>query len=77
MKKQLLGVYSADLLIMVARALHLNGTEKALIIHSMDGLDEISISAPTRGVLLSENKIDEIEIVPEDFRINRRKLGEI
>jgi len=76
-KKQLVGVYSADLLIPVAKALHLNGTEKALIIHSKDGLDEISISAATQGILISQDKMEEIEIAPEDFCIKRRKLDEI
>lgn len=76
-KRQLLGVYSQSLLVPVAKALKFNGTEKALVIHSTDGLDEISISAPTRGFLVTKEKMEEIEIVPEDFHFKRRPLEEI
>jgi len=76
-KKQLLGVYSQKLLIPVAKALILNGIEKALVIHSTDGLDEISISAPTIGFLVNKKKIEEKEVVPEDFHFKRRPLEEI
>lgn len=76
-KRQLVGVYSADLLIPVSRALKLMGKQKALVVHSMDGLDEISISAPTLGYLVSKEKSAEIKITPEDFRLKRRPLKEI
>jgi len=76
-KKQLLGVYSQKLLIPVAKALILNGIEKALVIHSTDGLDEISISAPTTGFLVTKENMEEIEILPEDYHLKRRSLEEI
>jgi len=76
-KRQLLGVYSKDLLIPVSKALNLLGAEKALVIHSTDGLDEISISAPTKGFLITKGKIEEIEVVPEDYQFKLRDLKEI
>ncbi|MFQ5721335.1 MAG: anthranilate phosphoribosyltransferase [Candidatus Aminicenantales bacterium] len=76
-KRHLLGVYSSDLLIPVSRALKLMGTEKALVVHSEDGLDEISLSAPTKGFFISKEIIEEIEIVPEDFNLKKRPLEEI
>jgi len=76
-KRQLLGVYCQDLMFPVSQAVQLLGAEKALIIHSMDGLDEISISAPTRGFLVSKEKIEEIEIVPEDFHFRSKPLEKI
>jgi anthranilate phosphoribosyltransferase len=76
-KRQLLGVYSKDLLSPVSKALSLLGTEKALVIHSSDGLDEISISAPTKGLLVINGRIEEIEIIPEDYQFKCRKLEDI
>lgn len=71
-KRQLLGVHSQDLLLPVARALHLLGSEKALVVHSSDGLDEISISAPTECLLVNKDKIEEMEILPEDYQFKTR-----
>ena len=76
-KRQLLGVYSPDLMMPISKALKLMGTEKALIVHSLDGLDEISISAPTRGLLVTEEGIEEVEIVPETFAIKSVPLASI
>jgi anthranilate phosphoribosyltransferase len=75
--RQLLGVYSHDLLIPVAKALKINGIEKALVIHSTDGLDELSINAPTAGFLVTAEKMEEIEIVPEDYHLKGGSLEEI
>ncbi len=76
-KRQLLGVSCQDLLVPVSKVLNLLGTEKALVIHSADGLDEISISASTRGLLVAGGKIKEIEIVLEDYKFKCRNLEEI
>ncbi|MFP4081125.1 MAG: anthranilate phosphoribosyltransferase [Candidatus Aminicenantes bacterium] len=76
-KRQLLGVYSEDLLCPVSKALALLGTEKALVVYSSDGLDEISISAPTKGFLVTNGSIEETEIVPQDYQFKYRKLEKI
>lgn len=68
-KRQLLGVYSPDMLFPVSKALQMLGTERALVVHSLDGLDEISISAPTRGYFVGEDHMEEIEISPEDYNL--------
>jgi anthranilate phosphoribosyltransferase len=46
--RQLMGVYRAEYVDLVARTHAALGTEKAIVLHSDDGLDEISIFAPTR-----------------------------
>lgn len=46
--RQLLGVFEARFLEPMARALAHLGSERAMVVHSEDGLDEISTSAPTR-----------------------------
>ena len=76
-KRQLLGVYSPDLLLPIAKALQLLGVEQALVVHSLDGLDEISISAPTRGYFVSEDHMEEIEISPEDYDLHMSPLENV
>ena len=63
-KRQVLGVYDAALCEPLAEVLARLGSEHALVIHSDDGLDEISIAAPTRGFELRAGGISPIEIDP-------------
>ena len=65
----LLGVYSADLLELVAKALRELGADHALVVHGADGLDEISLSGPTRVAEVRSNtrQIEFYEIQPRDF----------
>jgi anthranilate phosphoribosyltransferase len=76
-RRQLLGVYSPDLLYPVSRTLKLLGTEKALVIHSLDGMDEISTYAPTRGILVTKKGIEQIEINPEEYNFKSGRIEEI
>lgn len=46
--RQVMGIYDPDRVEMVARVLHRLGAERAMVFHSEDGLDELSLSAPTR-----------------------------
>lgn len=54
---QLIGVYARGLLVPVAETLRLLGLKAALVVHSDDGLDEISPLMPTHYVLLTSGKI--------------------
>ena len=63
-KRQVLGVYDAALCEPMAHALQQLGSEHALVLHSDDGLDEISIAAPTRGFELKGGEITPIVIDP-------------
>lgn len=54
---QLLGVYAPELLVPMAETLHLLGLKVALVVHSQDGLDEISPLAPTEYALLHGGKV--------------------
>jgi len=76
-KKQLIGVYSLGLLNPVSKALKMLGTEKSLVVHSRDGLDEISISSPTVGMLVTQENTEEILIVPEDFQFKQTSMDKI
>jgi anthranilate synthase/phosphoribosyltransferase len=52
---QLIGVFSEELCTTMAEAAKLLGKKRVMVVHSMDGFDEISVSAPTRIVEIDEN----------------------
>ena len=74
-RRQVLGVFSASWLRPLAQALRELGSEHVLVVHSQDGLDEISIAAPTEAVQLSGGEVTELRIAPEDFGITRSSLA--
>jgi len=59
---QLLGVYAAGLVPMLARALQALGSESAMVVSSRDGLDEISLAAPAVVARLRAGRIEEYEM---------------
>jgi anthranilate phosphoribosyltransferase len=62
---QLLGVFAPKLTEMFAEALRLLGARRAMVVHGHDGLDEISVCAPTRVSELNEGMIRTYDIQPE------------
>ena len=64
---QLLGVYAPELTEMFAQALQGMGTRRAFVVHGHDGLDEISLSAPTRISELIDGKIKTYDLLPDQF----------
>lgn len=66
-KRQVLGVYRADVAKLVAEVLRELGADHILIVHSDDGLDEVSIHRPTHVVELKNEEISERTIAPNDF----------
>jgi anthranilate phosphoribosyltransferase len=64
---QLLGVYAPQLTEMFAEALKMLGSRRAIVVHGHDGLDEISICAPTRISELSDGQIRTYDMSPEPF----------
>jgi anthranilate phosphoribosyltransferase len=69
--RQLIGVSDAAYLEKMAGALQLLGTEHALLVSSHDGLDELSVSAPTRVVEVTPDSIDAYDVAPEDVSLAR------
>ncbi len=76
-KRQLIGVFSADWLEPYAQALKELGSVKAHIVHGRDGLDEVSISAPTQMAVLENGAVTITEIAPEDAGLARSPLAAI
>ncbi|MBE6468649.1 MAG: anthranilate phosphoribosyltransferase [Coriobacteriaceae bacterium] len=67
----LLGVYDETLVESVAAALAHLGVRHALVVHGQDGMDEISLSAPTTVCELSDGALRTYAIAPEDFGLAR------
>ena len=74
---QVVGVYSADLVEKLAEALSMLGLHRALVVHGLDGLDEITITGPTRVAEVREGSVRSYEVAPEDFALRRAPLEEI
>ncbi len=68
-RRQVLGVFDARWLRPLAEALGALGSEHVLVVHSEDGLDEISIAAPTRVAEIKGGELREYSIAPGDFGI--------
>ncbi len=75
--RQLVGVYSAALLETFARALQALGSVHSLVVHSEDGLDEISPAAPTEVCEMRHGVITRYRIAPADFGLARGDLQDL
>jgi anthranilate phosphoribosyltransferase len=74
---QVVGVYSLDLVEKVAEALSMLGAHRALVVHGLDGLDEITITGPTRIAEVRDGSVRTYEVTPEEFGIKRAQLEDI
>src|ERR1700733_2096864 len=74
---QVVGVYSLDLVEKLAEALSMLGLHRALVVHGLDGLDEISLSGPTRIAEAREGIVRTYEVTPEEFGLSRAPLTDI
>ncbi len=68
---QIIGVYREDLCRTVAEAAHMLGVKRVMVIHGLDGIDELSVSAPSRVVYIDESgSIDDYVFNPESIGIS-------
>jgi anthranilate phosphoribosyltransferase len=70
-KRQLIGVFGGDYVRPMAEALKELGAEKALVVHGVDGLDEITVTGPTLVAEVSDGGVTEYKISPEQFGLSR------
>jgi anthranilate phosphoribosyltransferase len=73
-KRQLIGVFSAELCEPIVRVLKALGAEHVMVVHSDDGLDEISIAAATTVAELRDGTVSTYRINPGDFALAPRSL---
>ncbi len=69
--RQLIGVSDAAYLETMAGALALLGTEHALLVSGEDGVDELSISAPTTVVEVRDGQLERYSATPEELGLER------
>ncbi len=74
---QLMGVFSPSLTETMALVLRNMGSSSAFVVHGLDSLDEISLSAPTQVSELKDGSVKTYTIQPEDFGLKRTPLSEI
>lgn len=74
-KRQVMGVFSHDWLETLANVLKNLGSEQVMIVHSEDGMDEISISAATNIAELKDGEIKTYQIEPEQFGMQRADIS--
>jgi anthranilate phosphoribosyltransferase len=74
---QVVGVYSLDLVEKLAEALSMLGLRRALVVHGLDGLDEITITGKTRIAEAHEGSVRSYEVEPEEFGMKPAALNDI
>jgi len=74
---QLLGVFSEELVAPLAEVLNALGSNHVLVVHSADGMDEISIADETYVAELKNGSITRYTITPEQFGLQRGKLEDL
>ncbi len=76
-RRQLMGVYDARFLRPVAEALSALGAVRAMVVHSDDGLDELSVTAPTTVVHVRNGTIEEDRIDPAALGLRAARLEDL
>ncbi|MEH6491501.1 anthranilate phosphoribosyltransferase [Halopseudomonas sp.] len=73
-KHQVIGVFSQALCRPIAEVLKRLGSEHVLVVHSKDGLDELSLAATSHIAELKDGEIREYDVSPEELGIKSRSL---
>jgi len=68
---QLVGIYDGKLTESIARVLKNLGNQRAMVVHGMEGLDEISLCGPTKVSELRDGRVVNYTVVPEELGLER------
>src|ERR1700728_4254062 len=74
---QVVGVYALEMVEKLAEALSMLGLLRALVVHGLDGLDEITITGSTRVAEARDGSVRSYEVEPEEFDMKRATLADI
>ncbi len=74
---QLLGVFADELVEPIAEVLNKLGSHHVMVVHSKDGMDEISIGDETKVAELKDGKVTSYTITPEQFGLQRSAISEL
>lgn len=75
--RQVLGVYDEKLVEMLAKVLAKLGCRRGFVVHGQDGMDEITLTGPTRIAEINAGQVSLSTIEPEDFGLRRCLLSEL
>ncbi|MCC6678970.1 MAG: anthranilate phosphoribosyltransferase [Phycisphaerales bacterium] len=76
-QRQLIGVYAAELIEPVARTLARLGAQRAMVVHGLDGLDEITTTAPTRIAAVEGGVVEFFELIPRGLGIAPATIADL
>ena len=76
-KRQLTGAFTQAIIRPMAETLRALGSERAWLVHGMDGTDEISIAGPTYVAALEDGLVREFQVKPEDAGLPEHPFGQI
>ena len=74
---QVVGVYALELVEKLAEVLSILGILRAFVVHGLDGLDEITITGPTRVAEVNRGQVRSYEVTPEEFGVKPASLEDI
>jgi anthranilate phosphoribosyltransferase len=74
---QLIGIYDGALTGLIAEVLKNIGSERAMVVHGSDGLDEISLAGPTKVAELRDGQIRHYDFIPEELGLKRCRLEDL
>ncbi len=74
-RRQLLGVFDAKVARLMAEVLRELGVDHVLVVHSDDGMDEVSIYAPTKAFEVRGSEMRELQILPAQFGLESPSGG--
>ena len=75
--RQVLGVYDEKLVEVIARVLVKLGCRRGFIVHGLDGMDEVTLTGPTRVGEIRDGSVSLATIEPEDFGLRRCTLADL
>lgn len=76
-RRQLVGVYARELLAPLGQVLGALGSERALVVHGDDGLDEITLTGPTHAALLDGGRVESLTLEPGQVGIAKAGAREL
>jgi anthranilate phosphoribosyltransferase len=74
---QLLGVYDRQMVTPLAYALKKLECEEAMVVHGLDGLDEVSTIGKTAVAWLKEGEVATLEVTPKDFGVKKARVADV
>ena len=75
--RQLMGIFAPDLVEPMAEVLAGLGSERAMVVHGADGLDELSTTGPNRAALLSDGKVMPLALDPRELGLEHASIQDL